>query len=210
MAAKYLAGDNQARCPLTRISIAIAALTIALAGVEACAQYPGGGQSGGRGIPGGAGSTPGIRSSQDRRGERPPDTPVSLIGEVEMQLDRLEEDLRITAAQQAAWDAYARKVIRLADDVARARFAARATQEAPATALQQFDRLADVARNRLTAVDEIANAGRALYAVLTPEQKALADRRLAPAALALANGLPPPAPSRSDDKPPPGAPPRSP
>lgn len=192
-----------ARCQLRRISVPIvaAAIALALAGADALAQLPGGGQGGGRGGTGGMLSG---RSAQ--RGEKAPDTPVSLMGQVELQLDRLEEDLRITAAQQATWDAFARKVIRLADDTARARFAARSQQqETPTTALQQFDRLADTARNRVTAVEEIADAGRALYATLTTEQKALADRRLAQIVLALANGVPPAASPRSDASPPPGA-----
>jgi hypothetical protein len=184
-------------------------MTLLLAGSDAYAQYPGGGQSGGRGATGAAGGVPG-RSPQDRRGERAPDTPVSLVGQVEMQLDRLEEDLRITPAQQAAWDAYARKVIRLADDLARARFAARAANESQTTALQQFERLADTARNRVAAVDDIADAAHALYAALTPEQKTLADRRLAQVASALLSGVPPVTSPRSDDKAPPGVPPRSP
>ena len=192
------------------IAIVAATMALALAGADAFAQFPGGGQSGGRGGTGATGGMQGGRSSQERRGERAPDTPVSLMGQVEMQLDRLEEDLRITAAQQPAWDAFARKVIRLADDVARARFAARAAQDTPTTALQQFDRLADTARNRVTAVEEIVDAGRVLYAGLTPEQKTVADRRLAQVALPLASGVSPPPPPRSDDKAPPAVPPRSP
>jgi hypothetical protein len=47
------------------------------------------------------------------------------------------------------------------------------------SAPKRFDSLADSARNRLTAVEDIADAGKALYAVLTPEQKVIADRRLA-------------------------------
>ena len=47
------------------------------------------------------------------------------------------------------------------------------------TAPKRLDALADVARNRLTAIEDIADAGKALYAALTPEQRTLADRRLA-------------------------------
>ena len=46
-------------------------------------------------------------------------------------------------------------------------------------ASQQFDRIADSAQNRATAVEEAAAAGKALYAMLAAEQKALADVRLA-------------------------------
>ena len=191
---------------MNSISIAVVtlALTLSLAAADAVAQFPGGGQ-GGRG---GTGATGG-RNGQDRRPDRAPDTPVSLMGQVEVQLDRLEEELHITLAQQPAWDSYARKVIRLADDVARARFAVRTAQDAPpSTAMQQFDRLAEAARNRVTVVDEIADAGRALYGTLTQEQKAIADRRLLLVALPLANGLTPVAQPRAGDRePPPWRPP---
>ena len=47
------------------------------------------------------------------------------------------------------------------------------------TAPKRLDALADMARNRLTAVEDIVDAGKALYASLTPAQKEVADRRLA-------------------------------
>ncbi|MEO6564404.1 MAG: Spy/CpxP family protein refolding chaperone [Casimicrobiaceae bacterium] len=47
------------------------------------------------------------------------------------------------------------------------------------TAPQRLDALADGARNRLTAVEDIVDAVKALYALLTPEQRNVADRRLA-------------------------------
>jgi hypothetical protein len=43
----------------------------------------------------------------------------------------------------------------------------------------QLDALADIARNRLAAVEDVVDAGKALYESLTEEQKALADTRLA-------------------------------
>jgi len=47
------------------------------------------------------------------------------------------------------------------------------------TAVKRLDALADMARNRLTAVEDIVDAGKALYASLSPAQKQVADRRLA-------------------------------
>jgi LTXXQ motif family protein len=100
--------------------------------------------------------------------------------------------------QRAAWNAYADKVLRLADDMTRSRFAARtSTRLTEATAVQQLDQLAGSARNRLTAVEEIVEAGKALYATLTSEQKAIADRKLALPMLSLATGASPPGMSRT-------------
>jgi hypothetical protein len=45
--------------------------------------------------------------------------------------------------------------------------------------LARIDQTVDVARNRLTALEDIASAAKALYARLTPEQQSLADARLA-------------------------------
>ena len=53
------------------------------------------------------------------------------------------------------------------------------TMSVETTARQRLEVLADGARNRLTAVEDVVDAGKALYAVLTPEQRLVADRRLA-------------------------------
>jgi len=47
------------------------------------------------------------------------------------------------------------------------------------TLLQRLDRTVDLARNRLTAVEDIALAAKSLYAMLTEEQQKIADPRLA-------------------------------
>ena len=64
----------------------------------------------------------------------------------------------------------------LADDVVRNRNALRFPK---GTAPEQLDFIAETLRNRLTAVEDIVDAGKALYAMLTPGQRAIADDRLA-------------------------------
>ena len=94
---------------------------------------------------------------------------------VNIRLSQLEEDLQITAAQMPLWKTYRSRVMDMLEDAKRgARVSASET-----TAPKRFDALADMARNRLTAVEEIVDAGKALYASLTPAQKEVADRRLA-------------------------------
>ena len=88
----------------------------------------------------------------------------------------LEDDLKPTAAQRAVWAGYYDKVSRLADDVVRNRNEVRFPK---GTAPEQLDFIAQTVRNRMTAVEDIADAGKALYAVLNAEQKAMADNRLA-------------------------------
>ena len=73
------------------------------------------------------------------------------------------------------WNAYRDRVMGLLDDVRRAGRVAASESTAP----QRLEALTDIARNRLTATEDIADAGKALYAALSPEQRAVADRRLA-------------------------------
>jgi len=145
-------------------------------------------------VPGGAQITshlPPPRSSDAARDRL--NAPVSLAAQIQEQLDRLEGDLRITAAQRPLWSAYADRVRKLADDIARGRFITRSEETAATPASKQLDRLADVARNRLTAVEDIVDAGKALYAGLAPDQRPTADRELVGVALQLAaSGTAPP------------------
>jgi len=50
---------------------------------------------------------------------------------------------------------------------------------APQTAPQQLDKLVMSAQNRATAMEEVAGAAKNLYAMLSPEQRSVADGRLA-------------------------------
>ena len=79
---------------------------------------------------------------------RDADVPGSL-GQVQANLGKLEDELRINAGQQKAWDAYATRVMRFADDVARARFAVRELEGTAVTAPQLFDRITENAQDRL-------------------------------------------------------------
>ncbi len=94
---------------------------------------------------------------------------------VALRMSQLEEDLRLQPGQMPAWTTYQERVQRLLED--RRRTVREATTAT--TAPQLLDALADGARNRLTAVEDVVDAGKALYALLTPEQRNVADRRLA-------------------------------
>ena len=96
-------------------------------------------------------------------------------------MHELREDLKLTPAQQPAWDSYESKVRAFAADLKRARAAKPSEAEGQETAPQRIDRLVDIARDRLAALEDIADSAKALYAGLTREQKAIADARLATA-----------------------------
>jgi len=94
---------------------------------------------------------------------------------VALRMSQLEEDLQITATQMPLWKTYRSRVMDMLEDTKRGpRVSASET-----TAPKRLDALADMSRNRLTAVEDIVDAGKALYASLTPAQKEVADRRLA-------------------------------
>jgi len=97
------------------------------------------------------------------------------VNTLEVTLHELEEDLKLSAEQAPLWQSYVDKVRALGNDLARDR----GRRPAPANVPQQIDRIVDAARNRLTALEDIAQAAKALYAKLAPEQQPAADPRLA-------------------------------
>ena len=155
----------------TRRQALAGAVAIVAAGVgAAAAQAPGGGGRGNRGAGGGQQGGP-------QGFERPSGPAAANVADfARSQVYELEDELRLTPAQRAAWNAYADKVLRLADDVARHRNDVRFPR---GSAPEQLDFLAQTVRDRLTAIEDIDDAGKALYAVLAPDQREKVDNRLA-------------------------------
>jgi len=167
---------------------ALLGLLVAIAmSTTAWAQYPGG-QGGARGGTGG-----GREASRPDAMRAAPlaEAPLNSGALVQTQLDQVEDELKLSPGQRGAWGAYADKVQKLADEIARIRFEARTAPPAPASAPQQLDRIAADMRSRAALVDEIGALGRVLYATLTPEQQAIADRRLSLTVSLLATGVMP-------------------
>ena len=182
---------------------AIALVAILVAG-PAWAQSPGGGTSGGRTAKGGL-RAPGEASDPAQMAAQ-----AGIAEQARFQLRELEEDLKLVPAQRVAWAAYSDKVAKLADDIVRTRNVVRFPK---GTAPEQLEFVAETLRNRLTAVEDIADAGKALYAALTADQKAIADGRLARIKIPLVTPAQPVADSAArgarpgDGAPPGGAPP---
>jgi hypothetical protein len=143
---------------------------------------PGGGARGNRGRPDGA-----------AREQRPPVRDNSPE-QIEDRLGMLEEDLHLTANQQAAWQATEQKIVAYAADIGREQSRG-LPGDATLNSIQQIDHTVDVARNRLTALEDIAPAAKTLYATLTAQQKSIVDPRLANIVSSISN------PSRSDRSP---------
>jgi len=143
---------------------------MAITALEALAQFPGGGNRG----RGGADRQQGAV----QRGEARP-VPNDLMNLLEFRLENMQDDLKLTPSQSRLFDVYAERVRALAGDITRERDRARAQPSTQPPAPQQIDRLLDVARNRLTALEDIAASAKVLYENLNTEQKLLADSRVA-------------------------------
>jgi hypothetical protein len=141
---------------------------------EASAQlgggFPGGGAGRRGGMRGGAGDAD--------KSRRPPQA-ESRADTFQITLEELRIDLKLDNGQQAAWNSYAEKLAALLSDAARERSRSMPRVTAAASAPQQLDRMTMAAQNRATAIEEVATAAKALYALLSPEQKSVADARLA-------------------------------
>jgi hypothetical protein len=162
----------------------LVAIVVTAVAASAAAQYPGGGGGGRPGGAGGAGA--GGRSSLPELRMTPEKAPVPVTDQVQIQLSELEEDLRLSSVQRPLWKVFADRVQKLAGDVTRDRDKLRFPK---GTTAEQFDFVADKARDRLTAIEDISDAGKQLYASLSPTQKEIADRRMARLAIPLVTNV---------------------
>lgn len=155
------------------------ALTLALANAGDCLAQFGGPMGGmGGGLPrSGPGDRP--RGAVTASGSH-------LLANLEQQLDNLRYELKLRPEQEPAWLDYQERVGALVADQLRP-----VPQESlgQASALRQIDRKIDVVRNRLAALEDIADAARRLYQRLDEKQQAIADRLLAATVPALYSGL---------------------
>lgn len=114
------------------------------------------------------------------------------VNGLEVTIEELREDLKLTADQEPLWQSYVDKVRALGNDIARER----ARRPEQVSVEQQIERIVDTGRNRLAALEDIAQAAKDLYAKLTPEQRPAADPRLANL-MAMPLGAGGPAPRRA-------------
>ncbi len=103
---------------------------------------------------------------------------------VEGHLAALKVELKITPDQDTAWKTFTDKARQQADTMIARRDARRAQMSSttPATPQSAPERLAqrtEFAKQRVAGMETMTAAVKDLYAVLTPEQKTLADRQLA-------------------------------
>lgn len=145
------------------------AAALTLAGCAAQCGPPGGGPPGSRGSPpaemGGALPRGANSAAAARR---------MMIEQNNERLAKAYSQLAISAQQSTAWDSYASSVGALMADVLRAQ----QVEPEDAGGLQRLDLRVDAARNRYAAIENVADAMRALYASLSDDQRRTADRVL--------------------------------
>jgi len=158
------------------ISLVAFACAACVAAADVMAQFGGGGMGGG-GMGGGKSRGGGSRDQQQQQQAKPAASPETGVNMLEQTIEELRIDLKLQPTQVPAWETYVAKARLLASDITRERM--QTTASTQNSALKLIDRSVDAARNRLTALEEIGDAGKAFYALLTPEQQVVADPRLA-------------------------------
>ncbi len=122
----------------------------------------------------GGGYGPGMMGNRGGYGPGAGAAPAVNIEErVNARLSFLKDQIKITADQQKAWDAYAAQVKSQADTMQAFRSQSPATAQTP---VERIEQRADQAKLRADQMKVMSAAVKDLYAALTPEQKAVADR----------------------------------
>jgi LTXXQ motif family protein len=160
---------------------AIAAAAILTVGkTESFAQF--GGRGGFGGIFGGTHGSRGDRGGMRQNHESPVDRPApDSYQQTQHNLMLMKIDLQLTPEQEAPWQKFSDKVMAYASDLSleRARIGISDPQGTPANGLQYIDQATAGARSRVGELEEIRNAASALYEIFTPDQKKIADARMA-------------------------------
>lgn len=116
---------------------------------------------------------PGMMGGGGPRGGSGPGAAAGPVAHQEARLAFLKDELKITANQESAWEAYAKQVKAEAATMESFRAQAPATTQSAAERLEQR---AELARLRAEQVKALSTTVKDLYAALTPEQKTIADR----------------------------------
>ncbi len=94
--------------------------------------------------------------------------------QVNDRMGRFREELGITAAQQAAWDDYQGAIRRNLEDAHEQ--TVRENQHPPVTAPEHFEHMIAMRQEQMQDFKRIANTFNALYDVLSPAQRQVADK----------------------------------
>lgn len=130
----------------------------------------------------------GLDSSSPRRGEMEGGSgsgSAMVVDNLQAQLQKTAEALRLTPTQATLWDAYQERVGALMAD----QMKLQPYRAIRLNAMQQIDQKVETVRNRLTAMEEIQETASKLYSALNESQKKTADQMLPGTVPALYSGL---------------------
>ena len=105
------------------------------------------------------------------------------VAAADKRLGRLKADLKITSAQEPAWNAYADQIKQHAGEMQALHNQMRqqrdnASGNTRPSAPERVERQAQFAKQQGEYLERLAGLTKDLYAVLTPEQRTLADQQL--------------------------------
>lgn len=102
------------------------------------------------------------------------------VASADQRLARLKADLKITSAQEPAWNAYAEQIKQHAGEMQALHGTMHdgTSGNTRPSAPERAERQAQFAKKQQEHLERLAVLTKDLYAVLTPEQKTLADQRL--------------------------------
>jgi hypothetical protein len=102
------------------------------------------------------------------------------VAAADKRLARLKADLKITTAQETAWNTYAEQIKQHAGEMQALhnQMRERASGNTRPSAPERVERQAQFAKQQVEYLERLAALTKDLYAVLTPEQRTLADQRL--------------------------------
>lgn len=115
-----------------------------------------------------------------RRGAMPPGGMMDPGARVEQRLARLKGELKLTAPQEALWQAFAEKSQAEAGKGIQA-MRERRKDDKPLSAPERMAQMQGMMKERLAAMESVNESLTRLYAALTPEQKAAADKHFSAA-----------------------------
>jgi Spy/CpxP family protein refolding chaperone len=161
----------------TAVRIAVGAAALAVAAVAAAQPCGGAGAGFGPGMGGGFGPGMGMRAGPGMGPGYGARGAVDHAAVAEGRLAYLKSALKITPAQESAWDAFATtsKAQAASMDAIREKM-----WQSGASAPERAAARAEAMQQRATVMAASSKALGSLYAVLTPEQKAIADQNLGP------------------------------
>ncbi len=97
---------------------------------------------------------------------------------IEKHFDQFRSELKITASQEAAWQAFVAKA-KQQHEAGQAMGEKMMSGTPAASAPERMDKGIEMMKQRIANMEAMSAALKDLYAVLTPEQKAVADRHFA-------------------------------